>query len=93
MVGTDADVMRAGILRKVLTVTMENDFESAARHWEVWRMCQKRRCRRACACRGDALRCCKMYVDWSEALALKASQADPTEVRRTLMKLLAEKSE
>jgi hypothetical protein len=88
---SDAD-MRAGILRRLLTLDMEHDFEGAAQRWEVWRMCQKPRCRRARACRGDALRCCKMYVDWSEALARRDREADMTEVWRALKERLGEES-
>ena len=80
-----ANVMRVGLLRKLLTFTLEHDCEGAAQQWEVWRMCQKPRCRRARACRGNARRCRTMYVEWSEALALKESQANVSEVRRALM--------
>jgi hypothetical protein len=86
----DDAVMRAGILRKLLTCTIENDVEAAAERFELWRMCSKPRCRRARACRGDARRCGERYVDWSEARALRESQADLSEVKRALMQRLRE---
>jgi hypothetical protein len=69
---------------------MQDDFASAVQRFEIWRMCRKLNCRRASTCRGDARRCCEMFVDWSEALALKDQQSSVHEAKRLLLQRLRE---
>jgi hypothetical protein len=85
----DADP-RGVLLRKVLSFAVESDLESAARRFQLWRMCHRLPCHRARACRGDTLRCCKKFVDWSEALVAADRGVDMSRVWRALMRQLGE---
>lgn len=81
---------RGAILRKALQNIMESDFESAARRFQLWRMCRRSPCRRARACCGDARACCGRFIDWSEALVAADRDVDMSRARRALMRQLGE---
>jgi len=39
-----------------------------AERLQFWRLCGYASCRRARACRGDPLHCCRRFADWAQAV-------------------------
>ena len=50
------------------TLSPEQGFRLYAERLQLWRLCAARACRRAQACRGDKVRCCRRFADWAEAV-------------------------
>ena len=56
-------------------LTLEDGYRLYAVRLQVWRLCGNASCRRARACRGDPLHCCRRFADWAEAVK-EAAQRD-----------------
>ena len=50
------------------TLTPEQGFRLYAERLQLWLLCGNAACRRAQACRGDPVRCCRRFADWAEAV-------------------------
>jgi hypothetical protein len=50
------------------TLTPEEGYRLYARRLQLWRLCERVSCRRAGACGGDPLSCCRRFADWAEAV-------------------------
>jgi hypothetical protein len=56
-------------------LTPEDGCRLYAQRLQLWRLCERVSCRRAGACGGDPLSCCRRFADWAEAVK-QAAQRD-----------------
>ncbi len=49
-------------------LTPEDGCRLYAQRLQLWRLCERVSCRRAGACGGDPLSCCRRFADWAEAV-------------------------
>jgi hypothetical protein len=55
-------------------LTPEDFYRLYAMRLQLWRLCGHASCRRARACRGDPLHCCRRFADWAEGVKEAAQQ-------------------
>jgi len=56
-------------------LTPEDGCRLYAQRLQLWRLCERVSCRRAGACGGDPLGCCRRFADWAEARSSKRRNA------------------